>query len=86
MLLGILSNPFKQEFLSVAFKCGMVSVSFLACITLCQGMPNIFRLNFEDSSNGFDGQLFSEFIPCKGFSIEDLVGAKVRIDKIVVEK
>jgi hypothetical protein len=80
-----LSNPFKSEFLGVAFKCEMLSVPFRDCVNLCSGMPNISRLNFEDSTNGFEGQFFSEFIPCKGISIEDLVGAKVRTDKIVVD-
>jgi hypothetical protein len=62
------------------------STPFRDCTALCQGIPNIFRLNFEDSSSRFDGQFFSEFIPCKGLSIEDLVGTKARIDKIVVER
>jgi hypothetical protein len=63
----------------------MLSATFWDRITLCQGIPNIFWSNFEDSSNSFEGPFFSEFIPCKGLSIEDLVGTKVRIDKIVVE-
>jgi hypothetical protein len=62
----------------------MLSASFRDYIILCQGMPNIFRLNFEGSSNGSDGHLFSEFIQCKGREVEDLVRAKVRIDKILV--
>jgi hypothetical protein len=63
----------------------MLSAPCRDYITLCQGISNIFRLNFGDPSNIFDGQFFSEFIPCKGLETEDLVGTKVRIDKIVVE-
>jgi hypothetical protein len=63
----------------------MVCASFRDCITLCQSMPNIFRLNFEGSSNGSEGHLFLEFIQCKGMTREDLLRAKVRIDKILVE-
>jgi hypothetical protein len=42
-------------------------------------------LNFEESSNRFDGKFLSDFIPFKGLEIEDLVGTKVCIDKTVVE-
>jgi hypothetical protein len=55
------------------------------CVTLCQGISSIFPLNFEGSSNSFDGRFISEFIPCKGLQIEDLVRTKVRIHKIIVE-
>jgi hypothetical protein len=85
MVLGSFRNPFKSEFLGVVFKCGMVSAPFRNCITLYQGLPNIFRLNFEDWSNGFEGQFFPEFIPWKGMEREELVGTKVGIDKCVVE-
>jgi hypothetical protein len=85
MILGIFDNPLKWLFLGVVFKRVMRSASFRDCITLRQGVPKIFRLNFEEASNGFDGQFFSEFVLCKRISMEDLVSAKVRIDNIVIE-
>jgi hypothetical protein len=48
-------------------------------------MLNIFRLNFEGSNNGSEEHLFSEFIQGKGMQREDLVRAKGRIHKILVE-
>jgi hypothetical protein len=85
MILGIVRNPFRETFRRVVLKCLVLCGSFRDCITLCQGMPNIFQLNFEGSSKGSERHLFLEDIQCKRVRIEDLVRAKVRIDKILVE-
>jgi hypothetical protein len=69
MILGIFSDPF-WALLSVVLECAVLAATFHDCITLFQGMLNVVRLNFEGSSNGYEGDLFPEFIQRKGMSRE----------------
>jgi hypothetical protein len=65
MILGLSSDPFKSPFFGLVLKYTTLFASFPDCTTLCEGMPDIFRLNFEGSNNGSEGPVFLEFIQCK---------------------
>jgi hypothetical protein len=74
--LDVFNDVFKQARVSAVMKSGMLSLSFLDCVSVCEGMPNFFPLQPEDSSNGPRGHSFVEFVHQGCSSRGDLVHAK----------
>jgi hypothetical protein len=63
-ILDVFNDLFKQAHVPVhvVIKSAMLSMSFPDRVTACQGMPNFFLLQVEDSSSGFGVHSFAEFV------------------------
>jgi hypothetical protein len=76
---------FKQAGAHVVIKSAMLLMSFPDCVAVCQGMPNFFPLQVEDSSSGFGEHSFLEFVHRGQTSRGDLVRAKLCVSAFSVE-
>jgi hypothetical protein len=84
-ILDVFRDLFKQARLHVLIKSAMLSVSFPDCTNVCQGMPNFFPLQVEDSSNDPGEHSFVEFVHRGHASRGYLVYPKLCVRKCLVK-
>jgi hypothetical protein len=61
-VIGVSSDPFKEAFIGIVIKRDMFSTSPRNYVTVFQFTWNIFQLQVENPSNGFDRHLSVKFI------------------------